>query len=156
MSGDTLTHQHDHSACVDSAMTSAETICRERGLRLTAMRRRVLRLVWSSHRPVGAYDLLEQLGGDGKRIAPPTVYRALEFLRDAGLVHRLDSLNAFVGCADPGAPHHGQFLICRQCAQVTEIDATAVSKAVIDSAMDEGFVAEQQMLEVQGICAACR
>lgn len=150
------THKHDHSACVAGALRSAEEICTSRGLRLTAMRRQVLELVWSSHKPVGAYELLDALASNGKRSAPPTVYRALDFLRDAGLVHRLDSLNAFVGCADPGSPHNGQFLICRSCKQVTEIDAGTISDAVESTALACGFVAERQTLEVQGICSECR
>ncbi|MEO0575617.1 MAG: Fur family transcriptional regulator [Pseudomonadota bacterium] len=156
MNGTVNPHEHDHEACVETALANAEAICKGKGLRLTAMRRQVLELVWSSHEPVGAYELLDALGRDGKRSAPPTVYRALEFLRDAGLVHRLDSLNAFVGCASPGEAHHGQFLICRQCNQVIEIDAQAISAAVADSALACGFVAERQTLEVQGICAQCQ
>lgn len=147
--------EHDHEACVAEALAHAERLCAEAGLRLTPTRRRVLQLVWSSHRPVGAYEVLEALGEAGKRAAPPTVYRALEFLMEAGLVHRLDSLNAFIGCADPSHPHHGQFLICRDCRQVEEINATDVNQRIDSFARELGFVAEQQMLEVQGLCRAC-
>ncbi|MEM7610342.1 MAG: Fur family transcriptional regulator [Pseudomonadota bacterium] len=147
---------HDHSKCVDDALRVAEQLCAKQGLRLTPLRRRVLQLVWASHRPVGAYEVLESLPTSGKRAAPPTVYRALEFLMEAGLVHRLDSLNAYVGCPDPGEPHSGQFLICRQCRHVTEIDASSVNAKVRAIAADNGFTAEQQVLEVKGICADCQ
>jgi Fur family zinc uptake transcriptional regulator len=147
---------HDHDACVDEALATAERVCATRGLRLTALRRRVLSLVWDSHRPVGAYDILESLSDSGRRAAPPTVYRALEFLMEAGLVHRLDSLNAYIGCADPLEPHAGQFLICRECRAVVEIDAGEISDMVGREAHAQGFEPEQLMLEVQGLCAPCR
>ncbi|MFK8053185.1 MAG: Fur family transcriptional regulator [Woeseiaceae bacterium] len=146
---------HNHEHCVSNAVAQAEVICAEQGKRLTALRRRVLELVWGSHKPVGAYDVLEALSAAGKRAAPPTVYRALDFLMEAGLVHRLDSLNAFIGCSDPSHPHHGQFLICRECRRVTEIDVGTVNAQIAKVAANAGFVAEQQMLEVQGVCRLC-
>ncbi|MEO0998412.1 MAG: Fur family transcriptional regulator [Pseudomonadota bacterium] len=147
---------HDHSHCVADALAQAEAVCRERGLKLTKQRRRVLEIVWDSHKPVGAYDILDSLGEGGKRPAPPTVYRALDFLIDAGLVHRLDSLNAFIGCADPSHAHAGQFLICSSCRSVAEIDDTAVKNVVDERARDAGFEPESLVLEVQGTCASCR
>jgi Fur family zinc uptake transcriptional regulator len=99
---------HDHSHCVHSALSEADTLCAQKGLRLTALRRRVLELVWQSHKPLGAYDILAVLSEqDGRRAAPPTVYRALDFLLENGLVHRISSLNAFVGCVHPGARASG-------------------------------------------------
>ncbi|MEM9172407.1 MAG: Fur family transcriptional regulator [Pseudomonadota bacterium] len=147
---------HDHSECVDTALRKAESICAARGLRLTALRKQVLTLVWDSHAPVGAYDILDKMAEQGQRKAPPTVYRALEFLLEAGLIHRLDSLNAFIGCAHPGAPHNGQFLICGECNQVIEIHANAVQNVVQKAASEHGFVARHAVLEVQGTCADCQ
>lgn len=147
---------HNHNHCVAQALETAEKLCRERGLRFTALRRQVLLLVWDSHKPVGAYDILDSLQQDGKKAAPPTVYRALDFLIDADLVHRLDSLNAFVGCSDPSSSHRGQFLICRGCRTVTELDDAKINALVQETAADLGFLAEQQMLEIQGLCQACR
>ena len=147
---------HNHSICVSQALETAEKLCRERGLRFTALRQQVLRLVWDSHKPVGAYDILDSLKRDGKKAAPPTVYRALDFLIDADLVHRLDSLNAFVGCSDPSSSHRGQFLICRGCRTVTEMDNVEINSLVRETAAGHGFSAEHQMLEIQGLCGACR
>jgi Fur family zinc uptake transcriptional regulator len=147
---------HDHDDCVVHAIETADQLCREKGLRFTQLRRRVLELVWSSHKPVGAYDILENLNREGRKAAPPTVYRALEFLIEAELVHRLDSLNAFVGCADPSSSHSGQFLICRACRSVAELDNSTISRVVHKAASDLGFTAVQQMLEIQGLCEACR
>ena len=146
---------HDHDDCIARAMATAERICRERGLRFTSLRRRVLGLVWESHKPAGAYEILERLGEEGRPAAPPTVYRALEFLIDAGLVHRLDSLNAFIGCADPSISHAGQFLICRRCRSVVELDDSDIEELVQARAERLGFTAENQVLEIQGLCGAC-
>ncbi|MDH4107025.1 MAG: transcriptional repressor [Gammaproteobacteria bacterium] len=155
--GDTLPNsRHDHRLCVSQALETAERLCRERGLRFTKLRRQVLQLVWDSHKPVGAYDILDSLQRDGKRAAPPTVYRALEFLIEADLVHRLDTLNAFVGCPDPLSSHRGQFLICRECRSVAELDDAEINSLVQRKAAGLGFTAIRQMLEIQGLCSSCR
>ncbi len=151
----TADNSHDHANCVADAIARAEALCQEQGLRLTARRRRVLELVWPSHCPVSAYDILETLSQDGKRRAPPTVYRALDFLIDAGLVHRLDSLNAYIGCADPSHAHVGQFLICTNCRLVEELDAKEIEQLVGTTASQHGFAAESFGLEVQGRCRSC-
>src|SRR5581483_8522848 len=96
---------HDHALCIDDALAAAERQCAARGARLTEQRRRVLELIWKSHAPVGAYTLLDRLREGGVRAQPPTVYRALEFLVENGLIHRIESLNAYVGCADPDQRH---------------------------------------------------
>jgi len=148
--------QHDHGNCVAQALQAAEGLCRKRGLRFTQIRRRVLELVWNSHKPIGAYDILDSLKNDGRKAAPPTVYRALDFLIEAELVHRLDSLNAFVGCPDPGTSHAGQFLICRECRTVAELDDADINAVVTDKAAGLGFTAVRQMLEIHGLCQDCR
>ncbi len=147
---------HNHEHCVDSALARAEAVCRAQDLRLTAQRRRVLQLVWSSHRPMGAYDVLEAMSADGKRYAPPTVYRALEFLIGAGLVHRLDSLNAYIGCADPRHAHSGQFLICTACRSVLELDDSDMDRVIRERSGALGFKPESVGLEVQGLCKNCQ
>jgi Fur family transcriptional regulator, zinc uptake regulator len=148
---------HDHSRCVSHALAEAESICGRQGLRLTALRKRVLELVWQSHKPLGAYDILAVLSEeDGRRAAPPTVYRALDFLLEHGLVHRIASLNAFVGCNRPEHAHQGQFLICRQCHAAIELEQTAISQAIVGAAADVGFSVEGQTVEVVGLCGGCR
>ena len=147
--------RHNHDDCVSTAVSTAEELCRDRGLRFTRLRRRVLELVWDSHRPVGAYEILAAWNDEGKRAAPPTVYRALDFLIEAQLVHRLDSLNAYIGCADPSNAHDGQFLICSNCRSVAELDDLDLQETVVVRAAKLGFRATHQVLEIQGICAAC-
>ena len=148
---------HDHSRCVSHALAEAESICTRQGLRLTALRKRVLELVWQSHKPLGAYDILAVLSEqDGRRAAPPTVYRALDFLLENGLVHRIASLNAFVGCSHPAHAHQGQFLICRSCHAAIELEHAAISAAIVSGAQSVGFVVEGQTVEVLGLCAGCQ
>lgn len=147
---------HDHTRCVDSAVARASDLCAVRGARLTELRRRVLELVWASHAPVGAYDILERLAAERGRVAPPTVYRALEFLAREGLVHRLDSLNAFVGCAMPGAAHRAMFLICRRCRNAAEIQDPDAVAGLERAAGRAGFRADSVTVELAGTCSGCR
>lgn len=147
--------RHDHDACVDAALAQAEQVCSERGLRLTPLRRRVFELVWQSHQPVTAYALLEQLVRDGHRAQAPTVYRSLEFLLECGLVHRVESLNAFVGCNQPRRGHDVGIFICRACGDVAEISDTAISSGIERGAGRIGFTVESRVVEVSGTCRAC-
>jgi Fur family zinc uptake transcriptional regulator len=149
-------HRHDHGTCVKDALARAEEVCASRGARLTAQRARVLELVWSSHKPRGAYAILEDLSQDGKRVAPLTVYRALDFLLEQGLIHRIESQNAFVGCADPGTAHSGQFLVCEKCGEATELVDPRIVQAINETAQTLGFQVTRQTVEVTGICPACR
>ena len=146
---------HNHDDCLDEALRVAEESCSKQGLRLTELRKQVLALVWQSHKPQRAYDVLEGLKAHGRRPAPPTAYRALEFLERAGLIHRIESLNAYVGCADPRARHSSQFFICERCDAVAEIhDATLASK-LSKNADQLGFTPRNQTIEIHGLCRVC-
>lgn len=147
---------HDHGRCISDALAEAERLCLARGRRLTPLRRRVLELVWESHQPVKAYDLLERLRADNGSAAPPTVYRALDFLLAERLIHRLASLNAYVGCAHPAHQHAGQFLICQACQAVAELDDPAVSELLMERASRVGFALTDQTIELEGLCPRCR
>jgi Fur family transcriptional regulator, zinc uptake regulator len=148
--------RHDHAACVADAIARATEICAARKARLTPLRKRVLELVWSGHKPVGAYEILSMLQRDQPGAAPPTVYRALDFLMVQGLIHRVERLNAFIGCIRPDDGHAAQILICRSCRRAAEI-ADPRLDAAIQSAVDEmGFEVEKKTIEVEGLCAACR
>ena len=150
-------HQlHDHQQCIRDAITRAEKICAERSLRLTDLRKRVLELIWNSHRPVGAYALLDELKPDHPAAAPPTIYRALDFLQEHGLVHRIQSLNAFVGCDDPEHNHRGFFLICNDCGNAVEIEDRIIDKTVDETAANYGFEVQSRTLEATGLCQQCR
>lgn len=148
---------HDHRHCVQDALATAERVCSASGARLTPLRRRVLELVWHSHRPLGAYELLDMLAGEGQKPAPPTIYRALEFLLEQKLVHRIASRNAFIGCTHPGAAHAGYFLLCETCGNAEEIaDSRSLARAVDKAAEQADFAIHSQTLELTGVCRHCR
>ena len=110
-----LTRGHDHHRCVADALAEAERLCVDRDVRLTELRKRVLELIWGSHAPVGAYAIMDLLRAEGRNAMPPTVYRALDFLLEQGLIHRIASLNAYIGCSHPADTHAMQYLICKRC-----------------------------------------
>jgi Fur family zinc uptake transcriptional regulator len=146
---------HDHDRCIDVAVAVAGELCAAREVRLTSLRRRVLELVWGSHRPVGAYEILDLLRADGRSSAPPTVYRALEFLLDQGLVHRIESRNAYIGCVSPGDSHTGQFVICGRCGDAVELHDDDIAAAARRGAERLGFRVLGQTVEIRGLCSIC-
>ena len=147
--------RHDHSKCVHTALDDAQAICEGRGVRLTEIRRAVLEQVWQSHTPVGAYDILERLNQQDRKAQPPTVYRALEFLMEQGLIHRIESQNAYIGCTHPGEAHAGQFLICRDCGVAAELADSGIETAIGRGAEAAGFAVEHPTVELEGVCAHC-
>ena len=144
-----------HKATVSQVMQRAQELCSERGVRLTEQRRIVLRLLCESERPLGAYELLEQMRGMVKNPAPPTVYRALDFLLEQGLVHKLESLHAYIGCTHPDHPHASQFLICSDCGGVSEVEDPAVARSLRAAGRAAGFHTERPVVELLGTCAEC-
>ncbi|PJK10094.1 Fur family transcriptional regulator [Lysobacteraceae bacterium NML120232] len=159
------THLHSHCTSpehhvhdVESFITAAENACRERGVRLTPIRVYVLRLIAEAGKPVKAYDLLDQVRlGDGPgAAAPPTVYRALDFLIENGFVHKLESINAFIACHHPNAARHSvPFLICTQCNRAVEMEDVEVAALLEARARALGFKPNMQVLEVHGLCEQC-
>ncbi|MDR2013844.1 MAG: transcriptional repressor [Rhodanobacter sp.] len=144
-------HAHDARAFVD-AVASA---CELHGLRLTPLRLRVLELIAAESKPVKAYDLLDRLKDEHSGAAPPTVYRALDFLLENRFIHKLESINAFVGCHHPNETHQVPFLICDVCSTAMEVCDERVSRLLGEQARDRGFRPRAQTLEVHGICANC-
>lgn len=149
-------HQHDHPDEPDRLLAEVEGACAERGLRLTELRRRVLELIARERKPVKAYDLLDRLKAERSGAAPPTVYRALDFLRENGFIHRLESVNAFTACHHPRTRHTVPFLICDVCAGATELCDDRVAALLDEQARESGFLPEAQTLEVHGVCRRCR
>lgn len=139
----------------NEVLARAEVLCRNRGVRLTAQRRRVLEILCASPRPLGAYEILDAMREGPRALAPPTVYRALDFLLEQGLVHKLESLHAFVGCNHPEHPHSSQFLICNACGGVTEIEDEAIAQSLGSAADETGFHPQRRVVEVIGTCAGC-
>jgi Fur family zinc uptake transcriptional regulator len=150
-------HAAHQSERAGIALAAAEAACRAKGARLTAMRREVLEALYATHRPLGAYDIAEALARkDGRRLAPITIYRALDFLMEHGLAHRLASRNAFVAC--PHGHSSGDlvaFLICETCGGVDEMASSGVAGAISDLLAREDFAPQLQVLEISGRCAHC-
>jgi Fur family transcriptional regulator, zinc uptake regulator len=155
MNGPAFPPVHDHSACMAATLAAAEDLARTRGEKLTPLRRRVLEIVLESHRPIGAYDVLATLARDHTRPAPPTVYRALEFLLSQGFIHRIDSLSAFVGCFAPEKAHRSRFFLCLRCGRAAEIEDESLNEALAAAAAKADFVAERETVELAGLCRDC-
>ncbi len=148
---------HDHDRCASDAIAHAEAICAARAERLTPMRRAVLEALLASHTPLGAYELIDRLAAKAARPAPITVYRALDFLRAQGLVHRIESRNAFIACvADHGSGDPVVFLICEKCGAVGEAASAAVADTVKSASRAAGFTPKTPVIEIFGVCAHCK
>ena len=153
-------HDHGHERCIQSGLAEAERRASAAGQRLTANRRQVLEILLSDHRPMGAYDILQQMvDRNGNIPGPPIAYRALEFLTDLGVVHRIDRLNAYIAC---GLGQSGQkclggdaFLICERCRQVAELSTDMLGNALQRAADSAGFVITGATVELMGLCPRC-
>lgn len=151
-------HAHDHRAHAAEALERAERICRERGLRLTPIRAKALQALHADHRPVGAYDLADRISpAGGRRLAPISIYRALDFLVEQGFVHRLSSRNAYVACLHGhGVDEVVAFLICEACGGVDEDSSAAMKQAVAAMTQSRHFAPSHQVVEIVGRCEHCR
>ncbi|MEM6711872.1 MAG: transcriptional repressor [Pseudomonadota bacterium] len=147
--------RHDHQLCVRGVLQSAELYCRERGLRFTPIRRKVLELLLREHRALGAYAILDLLADAGFGSQPPVAYRALDFLTRHGFAHKIERLNAFVACVHPGEKHSPAFMICRLCDAVAEAQSAPAKGALGAAAKAAGFQIERTLVEAEGICPAC-
>lgn len=148
-------HVHDAAGFI----AAVEAACEQRGLRLTPIRARVLGFIAEAGQPAKAYDLLEQMRSDAGvgAAAPPTVYRALDFLLEHGFIHKLQSINAYIACHHPSAEQHSvPFLICDICQNAVELEDEQVARSLEARARATGFTPRAQVLEVHGTCAACR
>jgi Fur family transcriptional regulator, zinc uptake regulator len=147
---------HDHARCQSKLILRAEEICRERGSRLTDQRRDILTCVAEGHSAVGAYDIIDRMEkASGVRHAPVTIYRALEFLTDHGLVHKIACRNAYVACSHAHEGKPAALLVCETCGMVAEVDAPEMAQAVSRKAKSIGFTPRQTVLELTGTCQAC-
>jgi Fur family zinc uptake transcriptional regulator len=150
-------HATQQAQRAGKAMAQAETLCRSRGARLTPIRRKVLEALYATHKPMGAYDLAEILGPRGRRLAPITVYRALDFLIEQGFVHRLASQNAYIASPNLNEERDAvSFLICEKCGGVDEMASPGLSKTLNDLMAEQGFHATAKVLEITGRCSHCR
>lgn len=147
---------HTHGVSQEAALTLAEEYCRERGEKLTPIRRKVLELLLNSGRATKAYSLLDEMRQIHPGSAPPTVYRALDFLLSAGLVHRIESINAFTVCHDLTQCQHGILVVCQQCGNVTELHQPKLRQALVAQIEDSGYRLASDEIELKGLCSACQ
>ena len=147
---------HDHDGCIMRTVEMAEVVCVQRGLRLTALRRRVLEILLAEHKALGAYDVLARLSAEGQAAHPPVAYRALDFLVSAGFAHKIERLNAFIACLHPGEGHRPAFLICRICRTVAEAHVPKNEGVLGRTAAEIGFEIERTIIEAEGLCPACQ
>lgn len=147
----------NHKDCVKDALSKAEMICRDQNLSFTPIRQKILKLVWKhGHSAVKAYDLLEQLQKDDPSAKPVTIYRALDFLLENRLIHKLESQNSFIGCNHPTRQHNCAFLICNMCHEVTECCNNGELLETITANIDpKSFHVESITLEIHGTCQNC-
>lgn len=149
-------HDHDHAHCTGDVLARAEAITTASGARLTPVRRRVLEILVEAHRALGAYDVLQRLSAEGFGNQPPVAYRALDFLVEQGLAHRIQRLNAFTACMHAGENHAPAFLICRVCDTVAEAPVAPVRAALDAAAAELGFTVERASIEALGLCPTCK
>lgn len=149
-------HDHDHAHCTGDVLARAEALTAASGARLTPVRRRVLEILVEAHRALGAYDVLQRLSAEGFGNQPPVAYRALDFLVEQGLAHRIQRLNAFTACMHAGESHAPAFLICRVCETVAEAPVAPVRAALDAAAAELGFAVERASIEALGLCPTCK
>ena len=148
---------HNHDRCAADVIAHAEAVCANGGQRLTPMRRKVLEILAGSHKPLGAYEIIDAVGGAGPRPAPITIYRALDFLIANGLVHRIASRNAFLACVHNHASGAlVAFLICEGCGTVGEASSGEVGQTLAGAAQKAGFTPKMSVVEITGLCAHCK
>lgn len=164
---DDLFHLHDVHAltepAIESRLNKAEQLCQAQGARFTPLRQNVYKLILQSDKPIGAYDLIQSLqanreqaeGHKAKLVAPPTIYRTIDFLLNLGFIHQLTSINAFVPCCHPRELHNAVFLMCKNCQRVQECSNLPVGDIVSYVNQEIGFRVEQSVMELKGICQRC-
>ncbi len=134
-----------------------ENACVASGLQLTKLRRQILDIIATAPAPLGAYAIIDKMSrAQDKKVAPPTVYRTLEFFLEQGFLHKIESRNAYAPCEHLGHPHQGILLICESCGRTDEVENASLGKLLKDVAAQSGFSAQRQIVEVEGLCHNCR
>lgn len=148
---------------IEIIMADAKTQCQHLGVRFTKLRQQVYELILTAKKPIGAYDLLNKMqqaeqtkNTNPKNIAPPTVYRSLDFLLEVGFIHQLNSINAFVPCCHPRGSHMAGFLICNVCENVQELSNDYITQFLTSTKKQTGFAIEQSVIEITGTCQNCQ
>lgn len=146
------------STRVEKALRDATRACQAKGLRLTPLRQQVLSIIWETNRPIGAYQIMRELEHISNRsqVAPPTVYRTLDFLLELGFVRRIHSVNAFIGRSSINGDDCPALFICNQCGSAAEVPKSVFQQTINLAANELKFRVEQQAVEIAGQCHQCR
>ncbi len=154
---------HDHAHCSKTLIEFAEHYCNREGLRFTRLRRDVLCEVAASHKSIGAYQILDNFAAQGRKLSPISVYRCLDFLRQAGLIHRLESTNSYFACQRPletdqacCSNHPLVFLVCDECGTIGEGDGASLAPLIERFAKHVDFHSTHGQLEIKGLCRFCQ
>ncbi|MGB4191684.1 MAG: transcriptional repressor [Rickettsiales bacterium] len=147
---------NQHSKCINSALEHAQSLCNQKKILFTSLRKNILEIIWQSHIPLKAYDLLERLQKKDSSAKPITVYRTLDFLLLHNLIHKLESQNTYFGCTHPGDIHNCYFLICKKCNQVEEGCEHNLLKKIYETLKESNFIVDHAVLEIKGICKSCQ
>jgi Fur family transcriptional regulator, zinc uptake regulator len=150
-----VSHSTLSPIAVAAQLKTAESLCLRRGKRLTPIRRKVLELLLHQRRSLKAYELLEEIRQIQPGAVPPTVYRALEFLVDQGLIHRLDAVNAWAACMDAAGKPHDLLVICTRCGAVAELSDPVMGRQLADKVANAGFVLTGHETELRALCKRC-
>ena len=145
----------NHDSCINTALKEAQNICDQRDLRFTKIRKTVLSIIWESHKPMKAYDILDKITGMEFSAKPPTVYRALDFLLENGLIHKINSLNAYVGCPHPLQHEQCYFIICSSCDEIEECCDKDITNAIEGVMAKNKFSHSNIAIEINGTCNNC-
>lgn len=145
----------NHQECSSKAINEAKNICQEYGLRFTDSRKEVFEKIIANHAPTKAYDILDELQKDNKNVKAPIVYRALDFLMENGLIHRLHSFNSYVKCSHPKKHNHCYFMICNKCNSIEECCSLNLSKDIEKIGKSKQFKIENVAIEIEGTCFEC-
>lgn len=157
-------HSCDHPhACVlsleqvEAQIATVKLACQSQGLRFTTLREQVYRLILLAAQPIGAYELLDRLQSTSEKvIAPPTVYRSLDFLLSHGFIHQLNSSKAFFACSQPNDRHVAAFLICKCCGDVQEFSYQPIQTMLKQVEHSTKFNIQASIIELAGICQRCQ
>lgn len=151
-----------HQTTTADKLADAKRLADKAEVRFTPLRQAVYRLILEADKPLGAYELMHQLQQEHdtihtkKTIAPPTIYRSLEFLLGFGVIHQLTSINAFVPCCHPRQNHVAAFLICENCHDVQELSDLPVHEILNFSQHHANFAVKKSTIELQGLCHDCQ
>ena len=147
--------KHNHKNCISNSISEFEKYCQESNQKISKVSKKVFEILLESHKALGAYDILDKLKNYGYSSQPPVAYRALSLLLDIGFVHKIEKLNAYIACSDPGKSHEPAFLICRKCKLVNETSQFETNKKIKSEAKNSKFSIENSIVEIIGVCPNC-